>query len=234
MIISFITNVGLAILLGTCVGLERQLRQRVAGLRTNALVALGAAVFTVMASEIGDQAPARIVSYIISGIGFLGAGVILKDGASIRGLNTAATLWCTAAIGAFCGLGYIFEPIIATGFVIAVHLFLRPVSAKIAKATPIVDLESTEYRYKFVTCCKESVENHIRVLFIQYIGNNDSLMLSSLVSYDSDVPSSAVIEANIISFSKQDTAIEKIASFLTIENGVSSIKWEINDTNART
>lgn len=229
---SFVLNIGLALLLGGCIGLERQFRNRAIGLRTNTLVALGAAIFMLMASRIGGDAEGRIASYIISGIGFLGAGVILKDGASIRGLNTAATLWCTAAIGAFCGLGYIYEPIIATAAIIGVHALLRPISNKIMKTKAFNDSESLEYHYKFFACCKENVENHIRVLFVQYIGNNNDLMLSSLNSYDSETPSASVIEAEIISFTKQDNAIEKIASFLTLESGIHSIKWKINNVDA--
>lgn len=226
---SFILNIVLALILGICIGLERQLRQRVAGLRTNALVALGAAVFMVMACRIGGDATGRIASYIISGMGFLGAGVILKDDASIRGLNTAATLWCTAAIGAFCGLGYIYEPIISTILIVSVHLLLRPLSIKIMKHSKFSDIESEEYHYKFITHCKESVENHVRVLFIQYIRNNNELMLHSLSSYDAAIPSMATIEAEIMSLSKQDSEIEKIASFLTLEAGVSSIRWEVSN-----
>lgn len=231
---SFIINIALALFLGMCIGLERQFRQRATGLRTNTLVALGAAIFMLIASRIGGDASGRIASYIISGIGFLGAGVILKDGASVRGLNTAATLWCTAAIGAFCGLGYVYEPLIATGFIIGVHVFLRPVSNKIMKVWTFADKESIEYHYKFVACCKENVENHIRVLFVQYIGNNDDLMLRSLSSYDSDDHSSVVIEADIISFRKQDTVIEKIASFITLEDGIFSVKWKIDNIDTHT
>lgn len=200
--IQFSVNIGLALFLGMCIGLERQLRQRVAGLRTYTLVALGAAIFMVIACRIGGDAQGRIASYIISGMGFLGAGVILKDGASIRGLNTAATLCCTAAIGAFCGLGYIYEPIAGAVFIIAIHVFLRPISNKIMKRNAFLNNETEEYRYKFVACCKDDVENHIRVLFIQYIGNNNKLMLSSLTSYDAQIPTSSIIEADIISFSK--------------------------------
>ncbi len=224
---TFLTHVGLALILGICIGLERQWRQRMAGLRTNALVALGAAVFMVMACEIGGDAQGRIASYIVSGMGFLGAGVILKDGASIRGLNTAATLWCTAAIGAFCGLGYIMEPVVGTVFIIGVHLFLRPLSAFLRKTSPFQAAETEEYYYKVTVGCKESVENHIRVLFVQYIGNNDNLMLGSLSSSDTADPTVALIEADIISMVKQDTALEKIASFLTLENGVTSVKWQV-------
>lgn len=231
--LSFVLNIGLALVLGLCIGLERQLRQRATGLRTNALVALGAAIFMVMACKIGGTAEARVLSYIISGIGFLGAGVIIKDGASIRGLNTAATLWCTAAIGAFCGLGYIYEPITGAAFIIAIHLFMRPLSNKLMKAKVFVSTDAEEFHYKFVACCKEPVENHIRVLFVQYLSNNNGLLLSSLSSHDSEVPGLAIIEVDIISLSKQDTIIEKIASFLTLENGVSSVKWESCDIESR-
>src|SRR5271166_6953811 len=87
-----------AFVLGTAIGFERQLRQRTAGLRTNVLVAVGAAAFADLGLRVnGAEGAVRIIAYVVSGIGFLGAGVILKgDGGSIRGLNTAATLWCSA------------------------------------------------------------------------------------------------------------------------------------------
>src|ERR1700677_2158258 len=103
----FAIRLWLAIGMGAIVGLERQWRQRMAGTRTNALVAAGAAAF-VMCGLLLDNDPSargRIVSYIVSGVGFLGAGVIFKDGANVRGLNTAAPIWCPAAIGALSGLG---------------------------------------------------------------------------------------------------------------------------------
>src|SRR6202023_3811215 len=104
-ILAFVLRLGAALLMGVCVGLERQWRQRMAGSRTNALVAAGAAAF-VMCGLLIDNDPSargRIVSYVVSGVGFLGAGVIFKDGANVRGLNTAATIWLSAAIGALSG-----------------------------------------------------------------------------------------------------------------------------------
>jgi putative Mg2+ transporter-C (MgtC) family protein len=93
-----------AFTLGTLVGIERQLRQRSAGLRTNTLVAVGAAAFVDVAHRLaGDAEAVRVISYVVSGIGFLGAGVIMKEGMNVRGLNTAATLWCSGAIGAAAG-----------------------------------------------------------------------------------------------------------------------------------
>jgi len=118
-----------ALLLGALVGAERQWRQRTAGLRTNwnALVAVGSAMFVMMGGLIGgDGSQGRVAAYVVSRIGFLGGGVILKDGFSIRGLNTAATLWCTAAIGTLAGLGYTTLCFIGTVAVLAANLLLRP------------------------------------------------------------------------------------------------------------
>ena len=97
----------MAIGMGALVGLERQWRQRMAGTRTNALVAGGAAAFLMCGVLVHGDATAqgRIVSYVVSGVGFLGAGVIFKEGGNVRGLNTAATIWCSAAMGALSGLG---------------------------------------------------------------------------------------------------------------------------------
>ena len=90
-----------AFVLGTLIGAERQYRQRSGGLRTNALVAVGAAAFVDIGMRLGDGAGAlRIIAYVVSGVGFLGAGVIMKEGKNVWGLNTAATLWCSAAVGA--------------------------------------------------------------------------------------------------------------------------------------
>src|SRR4051794_646779 len=93
---------------GALIGIERQWRARMAGLRTNALVAAGATVFVLYSVAVGDSgSPTRVASYVVSGIGFLGGGVILRDGFNVRGLNTAATLWCSAAVGVMAASGYI-------------------------------------------------------------------------------------------------------------------------------
>src|SRR6202167_4994218 len=105
--LQFATRLALAIAMGATVGLERQWRQRMAGTRTNALVAAGAAAFVMcgLLLESDPSARGRIVSYVVSGVGFLGAGVIFKEGGNVRGLNTAATIWCSAAMGVLSGLG---------------------------------------------------------------------------------------------------------------------------------
>ena len=116
-----------AFVLGTAIGLERQLRQRSAGLRTTVLVSVGAAGFADLGFRLlGAQGAAQLIAYVISGIGFLGAGVIMKDGGNIKGLNTAATLWCSAAVGAFSGAGLPLEAAVLAGFVLAANTLLRP------------------------------------------------------------------------------------------------------------
>jgi len=135
----------LAFVLGTLIGAERQYRQRTAGLRTNALVAVGAAAFVSLGMSLNAAAGAsQVLAYVISGIGFLGAGVIMKEGTNVRGLNTAATLWCSAAVGGFCGAGFGLEAALLTVFVLAGNTLLRrlvnlinriPISERATEAT---------------------------------------------------------------------------------------------------
>lgn len=123
-----IVSFGIAFLLGTLIGAERQYRNRTAGLRTNVLVAVGAAAFVHLGARLnGHPGAAQIASYVVSGIGFLGAGVIMRDGGNVRGINTAATLWSSAAIGAFCGAALLPEAIALTTMVLVGNTLLRPI-----------------------------------------------------------------------------------------------------------
>ncbi len=116
-----------AFLFGMLIGAERQYRNRSAGLRTHVLVALAAAAFVDGGARLnGNLGAIQITSYVVSGIGFLGAGAILRDGANVRGLDTAATLWAAAAVGAFCGADLLAEAALLTLFVLAGNTLLRP------------------------------------------------------------------------------------------------------------
>jgi len=146
-----------AFALGTLIGLERQWRQRNAGLRTNVLVALGAAAFANLGMRLlGTDGATRIISYVVSGIGFLGAGVILKDGANIVGLNTAATLWCSAAVGTFAGSRMPAEASALTAFILAGNTLLRPLVDWINRRP--ISAKTTEVEYRVhATCAPEAV-----------------------------------------------------------------------------
>jgi len=128
----FVVYLATALALGAIIGAERQWHQRIAGLRTNALVSGGAAMF-VGISHLVSLSPTslQVAAQVVSGIGFLGAGVIMREGLSIRGLNTAATPWCAAAVGSLCGLGFIREGVIGAVAVLGANVLFRPLARKI-------------------------------------------------------------------------------------------------------
>jgi putative Mg2+ transporter-C (MgtC) family protein len=154
-------NLGAATLLGAAIGFERQWRQRMAGLRTNTLVAIGAASFVIFARLFpGKASPTRVAAQVVSGIGFLGAGIIFREGLQVTSLNTAATLWCSAAIGLLAGSGHPLHASVAAGFVILVNLLLRPLVRLINRA-PIAQAE-TDFHYKVRAVCRNPEEARAR------------------------------------------------------------------------
>ena len=167
-----------SMLLGGMIGIERQWRQRLAGVRTNALVSMGAAAFTLFAALLpnpGVDSVARVAAQVVSGIGFLGAGVIMRDGFTVHGLTTAATLWCAAAVGVLVGSGLL--PIAAIGavFILGVNLGLRPVSraidAKRRKDDP-KEVSTIDLIVENATVSKEvrrSVTQYVDVSRMQWI-----------------------------------------------------------------
>jgi len=143
----------LALLLGTLIGAERQWRQRAAGLRTNALVCFGAAAFVDLGSTVAPGTT-QIIAYVVSGVGFLGAGAIMKDGGNVRGLNTAATLWCSAAVGACAGAGELLDAVFVTALLVAINIVLRPLSRFIDRRS-LASLDTrTLYRLRLI-CARE-------------------------------------------------------------------------------
>lgn len=99
----------MATIMGAIIGFERQWRQRMAGLRTNTLVAIGAASFVIFERLYGNGSSTQVAAQVVSGIGFLGAGIIFREGLHVSGLNTAATLWCSAAVGLLTGSGHLLQ-----------------------------------------------------------------------------------------------------------------------------
>lgn len=115
-----------AVVFGALIGLERQLRNHPAGLHTNALVALGAAAYVVAAVLIGDNTgPARVAGQVVTGVGFLCAGIIWHEGGTVRGINTAATVWCSCAVGVFAGFGMIYWAAAVTAIVVLANIILH-------------------------------------------------------------------------------------------------------------
>ena len=122
-----------AVVFGSFIGLERQLRKHPAGLHTNALVALGAAAYVIAAVMIGDNTgPARVAGQVVTGVGFLCAGLIWHEGGTVRGMNTAATVWCSCAVGVFAGFGMIQWAALVTTLVVLANIILHYLEHRIS------------------------------------------------------------------------------------------------------
>jgi putative Mg2+ transporter-C (MgtC) family protein len=222
--IDFAIRMFAALLLGGVIGLERQWRQRMTGLRTNGLVAVGSAMFVMMGGMIaGDGSQGRVAAYVVSGIGFLGGGVILKDGFNIRGMNTAATLWCTAAVGTLAGLGHLgFAAMGALG-VLSANLILRPVAYRINRAP--AQKEEHEILYRLRCTCRTADEINIRTMLIQNVGRTP-LVLIALHSVD-ELLARVNVKAYLKTVGPKEEALEQIVTRLSLEAGVTAISWEV-------
>jgi putative Mg2+ transporter-C (MgtC) family protein len=222
----FLLRLGAALLMGAAIGMERQWRQRMAGTRTTALVAAGAAAFVMCAFLVRDpsQNEAQIVSYVVSGVGFLGAGVIFKDAGGVRGLNTAATIWCSAAIGAICGLGWPLYALILGGAVLATNLVLRPLSYKLYPAQTAGEEQEVTYGLELI--CRPEDEAHMRALMLQGMSLSP-LMLAALRSEDIEGTNKMKVTAQVRTLGRHDGALEQLVVRLSLEAGVSSVSWAV-------
>ena len=217
-------NLAVALGLSAAIGFERQWRNRQAGLRTNSLVSLGAAMFVVFAALVpGDASPTRVAAQVVSGIGFLGAGLIFREGLSVRGLNTAATLWCSAAIGVLAGAGYLLYATVAAGFVVFVNLLLRPIVNFIDRQS----LTSTELEIHYIVSvtCRSPEEAHVRALLLQGLAGT-GLGLRRLDSNDVGDTGRVCVTASVTSPHRVDADVEKIVGRLSLEQTVSAARWQ--------
>jgi putative Mg2+ transporter-C (MgtC) family protein len=225
-VVNFLYRLLAAGLLGSIVGLERQWRQRMAGTRTNALVATGASAFVMAGSLLVDDPSARgrIASYVVSGVGFLGAGVIFKNGSNVRGLNTAATIWCSAAIGVLAGLG---APQLSFGLaciVLLANIVLRPLAYRLHPILP--DAASEETSYEINLMCRASDESHLRTLLLTTI-TQSKVSLQSIHSEDIEGTDRNRIRAEIMTAGLHNEIVEQMVTRLSFEPGVSGVSWSV-------
>jgi putative Mg2+ transporter-C (MgtC) family protein len=217
-------NLAVALGLSAVIGFERQWRNRLAGLRTNTLVALGAASFVIFEQLIEDQSsPTRVAAQVVSGIGFLGVGLIFREGLSVRGLNTAATLWCSAAIGVIAGAGYPLYAAIATGFVVFVNWLLRPIVSFINRQ-PLMSSE-LETGYLVSVTCRGPDEAHVRALLLHGLAGC-GLILRRLDSTDLEGSARVLVTAYTTTSQRVDAEVEKIVGRLSLEPTVSAARWQ--------
>jgi len=161
---------------------------------------------------------------VVSGVGFLGAGVIFKDAGGVRGLNTAATIWCSAAIGAICGLGNPLHALILTAAILCTNVVLRPLAYRLYPAQAAA--EEHEVTYAFELVCRPEDEAHIRALMLQGMSQS-SLILTGLRSEDIEGTNKMKVTAQIKGLGRQNIALEQLVVRLSLEAGVSAVSWAV-------
>jgi putative Mg2+ transporter-C (MgtC) family protein len=220
-------RIGCALVCGLVVGAERQWHQRTAGLRTYALVSVGAALFLLISSTSSDpSSQARIVGQIVTGIGFLGAGVMMRNptSSSVKGLNTAATIWGISAVGCLAGCGLFTYAFLGTFSLLLINVFLRPLVDHINRR-PEDEVEISVHYTIELRCLTRKV-GHLRQLLTQLaIAPLHMQHLHSEVKGEE-----TVVKALIGCPERLDSQIEHLSSRLALEPDVTSISWH-NKTN---
>jgi putative Mg2+ transporter-C (MgtC) family protein len=231
----FAVRLLVAFLLGAAIGVERQWLKTRSVLKTNVLVSLGAAMFVMLAAMTpGDSSPTRIAAQVVSGIGFLGGGVILREGASVRGINTAATLWCAAAIGTLAGGGFFAQAYIGALAVVGANFILRPlvpiiqqVDRNLVSPTPL----NICCRCWFV--CLAEDETNVRNLLLQSVKEKELILTAihskNLGSINSSNPLAVEICADFTFADNADELelIEQVVTFLKEETRIDKVSWEL-------
>ena len=220
-------NLAVALGCGAVIGSERQVRQRMAGLRTNALVALGAASFVIFAAlHTTEVSPTRVAAQIVSGIGFLGAGIIFRDGFNVHGLNTAATLWCSAGVGMMAGAGFWDFALLLTGFVVFINLGLRPLVKFMKKHTKAGVPLVRAYRV-MVTVVPEG-EGAVRSLMLRTLSLG-GLHLSEIGLTPATEGNAVNLAATVTAEGLPDSAIEQAVQNLAAQPGLLRVHWQVLD-----
>jgi putative Mg2+ transporter-C (MgtC) family protein len=223
--LNFTGNVALALLFGTLIGIERQYRQHPAGLRVNALVSVGAAIFVSLADLMDDKSsPTRIASYIVSGVGFLGGGVILKEGITVRGLTTAAGLWCSAAVGTLAGAGFGFYGAVGTVFVLIVLIGLRPLALWIGSRQTNLMIAEADYQVRAICDARDSIA--VRTILYRHVSAHSGLVVNGIATRKKKNRKRIMVLANVHAKHADDKSIQEVISRLMIEPGVITARWE--------
>ncbi len=217
--IDFLTRILIALLLSFLVGLERQWRRRAIGLRTNVLVCLGAYLFVSMPVMLDQNSDLKVAAQVVTGIGFLGAGVIIKDGANIRGLNTAATLWCNAAIGVLCATGLILEAATGTAFILGANIILRYITKKLMD----ISEQKNNKDYLLTIVISKDKEMLLRAMLIQTIGET-KIKINSMETKNKTEERSEIVAD--ITLEEENDDIDHIITRFTIEPGVFYIGYK--------
>lgn len=218
--ITFLIRIAVCFFLGVAIGFERQWRRKAIGLRTNTLVCLGAFLFVAMSCLVQDSDKTRVAAQVVSGIGFLGAGVILRDGMNVRGLNTAATLWCSAAIGTMTAFGLIKEAVLGTVLILFSNIFLRFLSKKIMQ----LQKKSKKVLYSLEIDCMKNNEFSVKNLLIKKIETYHLILKNMTSKTEENKVSIHIVVENTTNTVR---TIEKLVNRISVEPGILFMNWEV-------
>jgi putative Mg2+ transporter-C (MgtC) family protein len=227
-IAEFVLRLGVGAGCGALIGIERQWQARRAGLRTNALVATGATLFVLYSVVTNDSSPTRVASYVVSGVGFLGGGVILREGFNVRGLNTAATLWCSAAVGVLAAGGHPLFALIATGTVVGIHLLGRPLGHLIDHGDSVVEEDEDDQPYQLQLICRRKSEKYARAQIVQRTGGGDRLVLRGIHTGRAG-DDGVALTAYLLSDGHAPARLERLVAELSLQEGVQAVHWYAGD-----
>lgn len=214
---------------GAAIGAERQYRQRTAGLRTNVLVSLGAAAFVDLAMRLkGVDGAVHVTAYVVSGVGFLGAGVILREGFNIRGLNTAATLWCSAAVGASAGADMIAHALLLTVFVVAGNTVLRPLVNWINRAP--LDERTAEAAYDLRVTSESGETAHVREAVVELL--DQAKYPAREITVQESAEETTELIATLVSTAVVPEELDAIVARIGRLAGVRHAAWEMRPGGA--
>jgi putative Mg2+ transporter-C (MgtC) family protein len=214
-----------AFVMGTLIGAERQYRQRSAGLRTNVLVCVGAAAFVDLANRLtGPEGSVRVIAYVVSGIGFLGAGAIMKEGMNVRGLNTAATLWATAAVGSFAGADMEAQSALLTVFVLAGNTLLRPLVNAIDRI-PLSE-RTSEASYEISVTTESRRAGEIRDALNERLEAASYPVRETRIVFHSN--DNVEVAAVLVPLAAAPDDLDAVVADLSKLPGVSHATWQVN------
>jgi putative Mg2+ transporter-C (MgtC) family protein len=227
-IAEFALRLGVGLGCGALIGIERQWKARRAGLRTNALVATGATLFVLYAVATNDNSPTRVASYVVSGVGFLGGGVILREGFNVRGLNTAATLWCSAAVGVLAAGGHLVFALIASATVVGVHLLGRPLGHLIDH-DHAVEEDEDDQPYQLQLICRPKSAKYARAQVVQRTGNGGDRLVLRGIHTGRTGDDNVVLTAYLLSDGHAPARLEQLVAELSLQEGVQAVHWYAGD-----
>jgi putative Mg2+ transporter-C (MgtC) family protein len=220
----FFMRLAIATALGLAIGFERQWRQRTAGLHTMTLVAVGAALFCAipgLGGKVSD--PWRVAAQVVTGVGFLAGGVILRQGFDVRGLTTAATLWATAAVGALVGSGFELQGTVGAGVIVAVNAFCQPLASAISRI-PRPAAENFTTAYVLRVTCAVAAQEAVRECIIGDVGKTSLTLLELNTSAATN--GCVEIVANLNKPGRDDGVSERIRGELAALPGVTATSAE--------